>query len=80
MPLLPREAIFGQTENYMGIAFSAHNSVIFGRFFLYSCTQQTKSFRLGTIVTTFGLKLKIPNFRAIFGHGAWHKANLGAEV
>ena len=72
MHILPKEAIFAHfwaNGKLYGHAFSAHNSVIFGRFFLYSCTQQTKSFRLGTIVTTFGLKLKIPNFRAIFGHG-----------
>ena len=37
--------------------------------FLYRCTQENKSFRLSSIVTTFGLKLKIPNFWAIFGMG-----------
>jgi hypothetical protein len=39
------------------------------RIFLYGCAQETKSYRLSTLVTTFGLKIKMPNFLPIFGHG-----------
>ena len=49
VPLLPRGVLFDH--------FWA-NQIQF--FYIYSCTQENKSFRLSTIMTTFGLKFKMP--------------------
>ena len=61
----------------MGIRFLPITPSFFGQFriSLYGCAQETKSYRLSTLLTTFGLKIKMPNFRPIFGHGCGAQPN-----